>query len=93
MGQRFVIRHGDGTTKHGTVTAYRSHTLNGRAVACEGDRVICRTCGTTGRIACAGKRVTNTIDGREVALTGDLCLCQCNPAPLLIQSQTLATCA
>lgn len=93
MGQRFIIRDGDSTTDNGIVVASRPTTLQGRAVACEGDAVICRGCGTTGRIACTGARVPNKINGREIALTWDLCLCQCDPSPRLIQSQTLARCA
>jgi uncharacterized Zn-binding protein involved in type VI secretion len=93
MSPRYPICHGDSTTRDGMVLAFRANTINGRAVACEGDEVICRQCGKTGSIACTGARTSNTIDGRQIALTWDICLCDCNPAPCLIHSQTLRTCA
>ncbi|AQV94901.1 PAAR domain-containing protein [Cupriavidus necator] len=89
MKQRHDICDGDTTTAKGVVMATsRTETLNGRALAYEGDPVWCPECKTTGRIVCAGERLPNRgPDGREQALSYDWCLCKCNPKPLLIASQ------
>ncbi|WP_081069648.1 PAAR domain-containing protein [Burkholderia stagnalis] len=95
MSQRYDILDGDTTTARGQVIATsRAERMNDRAVAYEGDPVICRTCGTTGQIVCVGPRcLSRGPDGRQQALSGDWCVCQCQPAPLLIQSQDASSTA
>ncbi|MCG5076155.1 PAAR domain-containing protein [Paraburkholderia tagetis] len=89
MTRRYDIVKGDTTTTGGVVLGGDSNdTLNGREQAYENDPVWCPVCKTVGRIVCTGKRWSMTgPDGREAALSDDLCVCQCNPAPLLIPSQ------
>jgi uncharacterized Zn-binding protein involved in type VI secretion len=89
MVRRFDICDGDTTTARGVVHASsRVDWLDGRAVAYEGDPVWCPACETTGRIVCAGERLSSRgRDGRQAALSGDWCLCSCTQSPLLIESQ------
>jgi uncharacterized Zn-binding protein involved in type VI secretion len=91
---RYDIRHGDSTTANGVVIAStRGDLLDGREIAYEGDQVICRTCGTTGRIVCVGTRPHETgPGGKKTALSGDWCVCKCDPPPRLIASQERSFC-
>ncbi|RDK03186.1 PAAR domain-containing protein [Paraburkholderia lacunae] len=89
MNARYDIRHGDSTTADGRVIATSpGDTLDGVAVAYEGDAVWCPKCRTTGKIVCVGERLPDRgPGGRQSALGGDWCLCKCRPCPLLIPSQ------
>ncbi len=88
---RYTIRDGDQTTAGGTVIAHRSDLLYGRAIAYEGDPVVCPACNTTGYIFCVGERVLSTgANGRKEALSSDWCMCKCEKKPLLIASQSRA---
>jgi uncharacterized Zn-binding protein involved in type VI secretion len=90
MIRRYYITVGAKTTANGTVrTGLKSHTINGAAVACEGDEVGCPACGGIGRIVCTGPRLVDMRYGAKAALDGDLCLCKCNPPPQLIANQTM----
>lgn len=89
--RRYNILDGDTTTARGggAVRSSTTHsTNNGRALALIGDDVICRECGTVGKICPNGPRLRESVHGRDVALDGDLCLCDCRPSPRLINSRT-----
>ncbi|QQC67349.1 PAAR domain-containing protein [Paraburkholderia ginsengisoli] len=85
---RYTICDGDKSTAGGTVIAHRADKLDGRAIAYEGDPVVCPACGTTGYIGCVGERVfSKGVNGRQEALSYDRCVCNCDPRPLLFASQ------
>ncbi len=90
MNQRFDICDGDTTTAGGRVHATsRTDTIDGRAVAYEGDDVWCPKCNTMGKIVCVGERLPNKgVDNREQALSYDWCMCNCEKKPLLLASQS-----
>lgn len=88
MAIRYHITVGARTTAGGTVlTGGSFFTIHGVPVAHEGDTVACPQCETVGVIAPDGARRSETYMGREIALSGDLCICQCTPAPRLIENQ------
>jgi uncharacterized Zn-binding protein involved in type VI secretion len=89
MVQRYNITLGAKTTVGGVVaTAHPYATVNDVPLAREGDFVNCPACQTQGRIKCAGLRISAIIDNKEFALSDDLCICNCDPPPQLIASQT-----
>ncbi|WP_434107653.1 PAAR domain-containing protein [Paraburkholderia caffeinilytica] len=90
--RRYDIVEGDTTTAGGIVKGGDgADPIGERGQAYEHDPVWCPACGTTGRIVCAGPRISGTgPDGREVALSDDLCECQCSPAPTLVASQSVS---
>ncbi|VVO68880.1 hypothetical protein PS862_01227 [Pseudomonas fluorescens] len=86
---RYHITVGAKTTVDGTVlTGWEYSTINGQAMAREGDEVKCPECDSTGKIVCDGPRLVDLLDGRNAALDGDLCHCKCDPPPRLIANQT-----
>ena len=88
---RYNILDGDTTTARGggiVIGSARHITNRGRAVALIGDDVICRECGTTGKICSNGPRLVGLAGARGAALSGDLCRCNCSPPPKLINSRT-----
>ncbi|VVO15292.1 PAAR domain-containing protein [Pseudomonas fluorescens] len=88
--RRYHITVGAKTTVDGTVrTGWEYSTINGLAMAREGDEVYCPECDSTGEIACDGPHLVDLLDGRHAALDGDLCRCKCDPPPRLIANQTL----
>jgi len=88
--KRYNITVGAKTTVNGTVrTGYGSWTIDGQAIACEGDEVECPACDSTGVIVCDGPHLPQLMGGRAAALDGDLCHCKCDPPPRLIANQTL----
>ncbi|WP_150643776.1 PAAR domain-containing protein, partial [Pseudomonas fluorescens] len=88
--RRYHITVGAKTTVDGTVrTGWECSTINGLAMAREGDEVYCPECDSTGEIACDGPHLVDLLDGRHAALDGDLCRCKCDPPPRLIANQTL----
>ena len=87
---RYHITVGAKTTVDGTVlTGWEYSTINGQAMAREGDEVDCPKCDSTGRIVCDGPRLVDLLEGRKAALDGDLCHCKCDPPPRLIANQAL----
>ncbi|MBA1244510.1 PAAR domain-containing protein [Pseudomonas japonica] len=87
--KRYHIFRGDKTTAGGTVISGNpACKLEGRPVACEGDKVECPACGTVGVIVCTGPHRHAYVDKAQCALEGDQCQCQCSPAPILIANQT-----
>ncbi len=88
--KRYHITVGAKTTAGGTVrTGWAYSTIDGQAIAREGDEVDCPQCASTGLIVCDGPHLVDLMDGRNAALDGDLCQCQCDPPPRLIANQTL----
>ncbi|VVN70810.1 PAAR domain-containing protein [Pseudomonas fluorescens] len=88
--RRYHITVGAKTTVDGTVrTGWQYSTINGLAMAREGDEVYCPECDSTGEIVCDGPRLVDLLEGRNAALEGDLCKCKCDPPPRLIANQTL----
>ncbi|MNQ60282.1 PAAR motif protein [compost metagenome] len=88
--RRYHITVGAKTTVNGTVlTGYEYSTINGQAMAREGDEVDCPECDSTGVIVCDGPHLVDLLDGRNAALDGDLCSCKCDPPPRLIANQNL----
>ncbi|TCG08311.1 hypothetical protein BZM27_12840 [Paraburkholderia steynii] len=91
--RRYDICNGDTTTAGGRVVApERGDTIRGRAVAYEGDAVLCPKCDSTGRIVCTDRRSDTGPNGKQVALSGDWCVCKCDPSPRLIASQHHSGC-
>lgn len=91
---RYDIRDWDTTTAGGKVIAlHPGDTLDGRAIAYEGDMVQCFACGTTGYVVCVGERPHETgPSGKRTALSDDVCMCKCKPSPRLIASQYRSMC-
>jgi len=88
--RRYHITVGAKTTAGGTVrTGWDYSTINGQAMAREGDVVDCPKCDSTGTIVCDGPRLVDLLEERNAALDGDLCKCKCDPPPRLIANQTL----
>lgn len=88
--RRYHITVGAKTTVNGTVlTGWTYSTINGQAMAREGDEVDCPECDSTGVIVCDGPHLVDLLDGRNAALDGDLCSCKCDPPPRLIANQAL----
>jgi uncharacterized Zn-binding protein involved in type VI secretion len=90
MSRRPYIRNGDETNVGGQVeTLERKDLLDGRIAAYEDDPVWCPKCRTYGRIGCVGERsIEIGADGKRPAFADDLCLCECQPYPVLIPSQS-----
>lgn len=90
MSRRPYIRNGDKTNVDGVVeTTERKDMIGGRIAAYEGDPVWCPQCKKYGHIGYAGPRSPEFGDGgKRAALADDLCLCECQPYPVLIPSQT-----
>jgi len=90
--RRYDIFEGDKTNVGGKVERDKTHdVMNSCTQAYEGGSVWCPVCKTMGTIGCKGPRIsTKGPDGREAALSEDLCLCQCNPSPRLMRSQTIS---
>jgi uncharacterized Zn-binding protein involved in type VI secretion len=88
--RRYHITVGAKTTVDGTVrTGWERSSINGQAMAREGDEVRCPECDSTGTIACDGPRLSELLEGRRPALDGDLCKCKCDPPPKLVANQTI----
>jgi uncharacterized Zn-binding protein involved in type VI secretion len=86
--KRYYIRDGAKTTADGTVRASSTFaTLDGKALAREGDPVDCPACGEQGVIQCVTPRLSDASEGKECALSDDLCLCACSLAPTLVAEQ------
>lgn len=90
MITRYVITLGAATTAGGKVTSAQGlRTIDGVAVAVEGDRCWCPDCQSEGVIGLAGPRLHHPLEGKEIALSDDLCLCQCRPPPRLLAAQQI----
>jgi uncharacterized Zn-binding protein involved in type VI secretion len=90
MLTRYHITLGAQTTVGGVVqTASTTSTIDGLAVAVEGDLIDCPSCGIQGAIQTVQPRLIDTFDGKQVALSDDLCICRCNPPPKLVANQHL----
>lgn len=87
---RYHITLGASTSAGGKVISASSCcSINGVAVAVEGDAVLCPACKSTGKIRIFGRRIPESWNGKQVALQDDLCICKCPSPPRLIASQTL----
>ncbi|WP_223534184.1 PAAR domain-containing protein [Pseudomonas sp. GL-B-16] len=87
--RRYYITVGAKTTVKGTVVSgWHRGSINGQAMAREGDEVKCPECDSTGTIICVGPRLSEEWEGRKPALHDDLCKCKCDPPPKLIANQT-----
>ncbi|WP_175686945.1 PAAR domain-containing protein [Burkholderia anthina] len=87
--KRYFIRIGDKTTTGGTVTQGEDFFKHdGKAVAYEGAEVYCNACASVGRIANVPPFHTMLLVGKQVALENDICICNCDPPPRLIASQS-----
>ena len=88
--KRYHITLGAKTTAGGIViTASSSCSINGVAVAIEGDSIVCPTCRSKGVIQIFGPRIPESWNGKQVALQDDLCVCACPAPPRLVANQTL----
>jgi uncharacterized Zn-binding protein involved in type VI secretion len=87
--KRFHVTDGATTTAGGVVRASnKCSSLNGAAMALEGDPVDCPACGARGVIKCVMPRLNDRYGDKQYALSDDLCICGCNPAPKLIANQS-----
>ncbi|MES2299376.1 MAG: PAAR domain-containing protein [Pseudomonadota bacterium] len=88
--KRHTITLGASTTAGGKVISASSHgSINGVAIALEGDTIFCKGCKGPGRIVCVGPRISETWSGKQIALENDLCACGCSPPPRLVPNQTV----
>lgn len=88
--RRYFITLGAPTSASGKVISASSEaTIDGAAIALEGDLVSCPACRTTGKIRCVEPRIPETWNGRNVALENDLCICRCESPPKLLTRQVL----
>jgi uncharacterized Zn-binding protein involved in type VI secretion len=87
--RRFHVTDGATTTADGVVRASnKCSSLNGAAMALEGDPVDCPACGARGVIKCVMPRLNDCYGDKQYALSDDLCICGCNPPPKLIANQS-----
>jgi uncharacterized Zn-binding protein involved in type VI secretion len=85
---RYHITLGASTSAGGKVISASSCcSIDGVAVALEGDAIFCPACRSPGKIKIFGPRIPESWNGTQVALEDDLCVCQCSPPPRLIASQ------
>ncbi|MRW92676.1 hypothetical protein GJ699_22005 [Duganella sp. FT80W] len=88
--QRYHITLGASTSAGGKVISASSCcSINGIAVALEGDTLLCPACRSQGKIRIFGPRIPESWNGKQVALQDDLCVCKCTPPPRLIANQSL----
>lgn len=88
--KRYHITLGAKTTAGGIViTASSSCSINGVAVAIEGDSIVCPACRSKGVIQIFGPRIPESWNGKQMALQDDLCVCACPAPPRLVANQTL----
>lgn len=89
--KRHYIRLGAQTTAQGVVvSASGVATIEGKAIAVQGDLVSCKTCHSTGYIICDGPHHNAAFFGKTAALENDICACKCYPHPRLLANQHLA---
>lgn len=89
---RYHITLGATTTAGGkVVSAASTRSINGAALACAGDTVVCPACKSDGVIEPDGLRLDERFDGRQFALSDDLCRCKCQPLPRLVANQTFSS--
>ena len=90
MSKRYKIRVGDKTTANGIITSGSpTATMEGVALAREGDTINCLACHSTGVIQLEGDRIAvKDASGKLFALSDDLCICKCRTHPKLIASQS-----
>lgn len=88
--KRCTITLGASTTAGGkVVVASATGSINGAAIALEGDAVFCPACKSTGKIVCVAPRIPELWSGKQVALQDDICVCGCPLPPRLVPNQTL----
>ncbi len=88
--KRYTLTLGATTSAGGKVIAASSHgSINGVAIALEGDAINCPACKSIGKIVCIGARIPEHWNGKQVGLSGDLCGCGCRPLPRLYACQTV----
>lgn len=88
--RRYHITLGAKTTAGGIiVTASSCCSINGVAVAVEGDSIVCPACRSKGVIQIFGPRIPESWNGKQVALQDDLCVCGCPSPPRLLANQSL----
>ncbi|WP_229257365.1 PAAR domain-containing protein [Duganella callida] len=88
--KRHTITLGASTACGGKVISASSHgSINGVAIALEGDVIFCPSCNSEGKIQCVGPRIPETWNGKNVALENDLCVCGCPSPPRLVPNQSI----
>jgi uncharacterized Zn-binding protein involved in type VI secretion len=86
--QRYHITLGADTSAGGKViSASSACSINGVAIALEGDTIFCPACKSPGKIHNFGPRIPESWNGKQVALQDDLCVCKCPTPPKLIANQ------
>ncbi|WP_459624897.1 PAAR domain-containing protein [Burkholderia sp. 3C] len=87
--RRNYLRVGDKSSAGGSAAeGIRNCTHHGVELTFIGGEVICPTCRSIGQIAPKGQRRPGVMMGKDPALEGDICLCQCDPPPVMIASQS-----
>jgi uncharacterized Zn-binding protein involved in type VI secretion len=88
--KRHTITLGASTSAGGKVISASSNaSIEGVAIALEGDVIFCPACKSQGKILCIGPRIPETWNDRNVALENDLCVCGCLTPPRLVPNQSL----
>jgi len=89
--KRYHITLGARTNVGGHVISASSPcSVDGAAMAVEGDRLYCPACQSEGVIRCVGPRLVNQWEGVDLALEHDLCVCRCVVHPTLLTGQSLS---
>lgn len=96
--KRYTLTLGATTSAGGKVIAASGRgSINGAAIALEGDAIYCPACKSKGKILCIGARIAEHWSGVQIGLSGDLCACGCRPLPRLsavqkVRYQTIQDC-
>ena len=89
--RRAILKRGDNTTAGGVVLeGIDSCMHHGTPMTFIGAKIWCPACNSEGVIGWKGPHQKATMMGKQQALEGDICLCNCDPAPVLLASQKSA---
>lgn len=89
--RRAILKLGDKTTAGGVVLeGIDSCMHHGTPMTFIGAKIWCPACNSEGVIGWKGPHQKATMMGKQQALEGDICLCNCDPAPVLLASQNSA---
>jgi uncharacterized Zn-binding protein involved in type VI secretion len=90
--KRSYLKVGDKSSVGGTVVeGIALTTHHGTQLTFLGAIVVCPACKSSWVIAEKGPRWPGEMMGKRAALEGDICICNCNPPPVMIASQTIMT--